>query len=94
MVTVTYLILLKAKGTKPVKTKLLPVCKPLQVCIRLTEELQLHLLKLTGTECKVTWCDLITEGFTDLSNTKWNLLSGSSLYILEVNKNTLCSLRS
>ena len=35
-----------------------------------------------------------TEGFTDLTDTKWNLLTGCSLYVLEVYKNTLCCLRS
>ena len=94
MVTVTNLIILKSESTQPVKAELLPVCKPLKICIRLAEELKLHLLELTGTECEVTRCDLVTEGFTDLTDTKWNLLTGCSLYVLEVYKNTLCCLRS
>ena len=65
-----------------------------KICIRLAEELKLHLLKLSGTECKVTRCDLVTERFSDLTDTKRNLLSGCSLYIFKVYENTLCCLRS
>ena len=75
MVTVTDFVILKAKGAQPVKTELLPVCKPLKVCIRLTEEFKLHLLELTGTECEVTRCDLVTERFTDLTDTKRDFLT-------------------
>ena len=94
VVTVTDLFVLDSKAVKPVKAELFPVCKPLKVCIRLAEELKLHLLELTGTECEVTRCDLVTEGFTDLADTKRDLFTGCSLYVLEVYKNTLCSLRS
>ena len=94
MVTVTYFLILQSKRMQPVQAEALPVCKPLKVCIRLAEELKLHLLELTGTECEVTRCDLVTEGFTDLTDTKWNLLTGCSLYVLEVYENTLCCLRS
>ena len=74
--------------------ELSPVPEPLKVGARFAEELQLHLLELTGTEGKVTRSDLVTEGLTDLSDTEGNLLAGSSLYIFEVNKNTLCGLGS
>ncbi len=74
--------------------ELLPVLEPLKVGARLAEELKLHLLELTGTESEVTRCDLVTEGFTDLADTERNLLSGGSLYVLEVYENTLCSLRT
>ena len=94
MITVTNLIILKSESTQPVKAELLPVCKPLKICIRLTEELKLHLLELTGTECEVTRCDLVTERFTDLTDTKRNLLTGCSLNILKVYENTLSCLRS
>ena len=94
VVTITNFILFQSKRTQPVKAKLFPVCKPVQIGSWLTEKLQLHLLKLTCTECKVTRCNLITERFTNLSNAKWNLLTGSSLYIFKVYKNTLCCLWS
>ena len=38
--------------------------------------------------------DLVTEGLSDLTDTKRNLLTGCTLYILEVYKDTLCGLRS
>ena len=94
VVAITYLILFKTQRTEPVKAELLPVCKPFKVCIRLTEKFQLHLLKLTGTEGKVSRSDLITERFTDLSDSKWNFLSGGSLYILKVYENTLRGFRT
>ncbi len=94
MITVAHLILFQAKRAQPVKTELLPICKPFQICIRLTEEFQLHLLKFTGTEGEVTRCNLITERFADLTNTERNFLAGGSLYIFKVYKNALCSFRS
>jgi len=92
MVARAHLIRLDAKCLQPVDAVLFPVSKPLKVSTWFAEEFKLHLLKLSGTESKVTRCDLVTEGLTDLSDTKWNFLSGSSLYILEVYKNTLSSL--
>ena len=71
-----------------------PVIEPLQVGIRLAEELQFHLLELSGTECKITGSNLVTEGLTDLADAERNLLSRGSLYILKVNENTLSGLRS
>ena len=68
--------------------------EPFQIGIRLTEELQLHLLKLSGTEGEVTRCNLITERFSNLRNTEREFLSGSSLHIFKVNENTLCCLRT
>lgn len=53
-----------------------------------------EIAKLSGTESEIAGCDLVTEGLTDLSDTEGNLLAGSSLYIFEVNKNTLCGLGS
>lgn len=40
-------------------------------------------VRILRTECEVTRCNLITEWFTDLSDTKWQFLSGGTLYILE-----------
>ena len=71
-----------------------PVLEPVKVGARLAEELKLHLLELTGTEGEVTRCNLVTERFTDLTDSERNFLSGSSLYVLEVYKDTLCSLRT
>ena len=94
VISYTHLSFFHAKRFQPINTELFPICKPLQIRIRLTEELKLHLLKLTCTECKVTRCDLVTERLSDLSNTKWDLLARCTLYILKVYKNTLCCLRT
>ena len=68
--------------------------EPLHIGTRLTEELQLHLLELSGTEGKVTRRNLVTEGLTDLTDTERNLLTGGSLNILKVYENTLRGLRT
>ena len=87
-------ILRNSKRKQPVKAELLPVCEPLEVRIRLTEELELHLLELSRTEGEVTRCDLVTEGLTDLADTERKLLTGRTLYVLEVYEDTLCGLRT
>ena len=94
MIAKTHLVFLNAQSQQPVTAEASPVLEPLQISARLTEELQLHLLKLTGTEGKVSGSNLVTEGFTNLTDTKGNFLSGGTLYVLEVYKNTLSSLRS
>ena len=70
MVTVTYFLIFQS-----VQAEALPVIKPLKVCVRFAEELKLHLLELSCTECKVTRCDLVSERFSDLSDTKRKFLS-------------------
>ena len=94
VITKSHLVFLDAKRQQPVTAEASPVLEPLHIGAGLAEELQLHLLELSGTESEVTGCDLITERLTNLSDTERNLLTGSSLYIFKVNENTLCSLGS
>ena len=94
MVTNPHFLVFDTQLFQPVHTVIFPVSEPFQICIRFAEELQLHLLELSGTESKVTRRNLVTEGLTDLSDTERNFLSGSSLYIFKVDKNTLGSLRT
>ena len=61
MVTCSHLVFFHAQILQPVDAECSPVLEPVKVGTRLTEELQLHLLKLSGTECEVTRCDLVTE---------------------------------
>ena len=75
MVTVTYFVFFQSEFRQPVQTEVFPIIKPFQICIRFAEELKLHLLKLSRTECKVTRCDLVSERFSDLSDTKRKFLS-------------------
>jgi len=94
MVSDTHFFRLDAQSLQPVDTELFPVCEPFEVSVRLTEEFQLHLLELSGTERKVAGCDFIPEGLTDLTDAEGDFLSGSTLYVLEVYEDTLCGLRS
>ncbi len=89
MVSCPQHLLRNAQIQQPVLTELLPVSEPLQIGIRLAEELQLHLLELSGTEGEVARCDLVTEGLSDLTDSEGQLLPGGSLHILEVNKDAL-----
>src|SRR5699024_803662 len=94
MVSCAHLFFFNSKCFQPVKAVLLPVCMPLKIRSRLAEEFQLHLLKLSGTENKVTRCDLISERFSDLADTERNFLSGCTLHVFEVHKDTLGCLRA
>src|SRR5699024_9999342 len=94
VVAVAYFIVFQTERRQPVQAEALPVVEPLKVCIRLAEELKLHLLKLSCTERKVTRCDLVAEGFSDLSDTERKLLSGCTLYVLEVYEDSLRGLRT
>ena len=76
-------LVLHAQRQQPVVAVVLPVGEPLKVRARLAEELQLHLLKLAGTEGEVARGDLIAEGLTDLADAKGDLLAGGALDILE-----------
>ena len=94
MVSCTHLFVFHAEALQPVDAEASPVLEPVKIGARLAEELQLHLLELTGTEGEVTRCNLVTERFTDLTDSKWDFLSGSSLYIFKVYENSLCCFRS
>ena len=94
MITKSQLIVLQSEIIEPFMAEASPVIEPLQIGVRLAEELQLHLFKLTGTEGEIARRDLVTEGFSDLTDAERNFLAGGSLYILEVHKNALCGLRT
>ena len=85
---------LKAELHEPVPAEILPVCEPLEICIRLAEELHFHLLELTGSESEVAGSDLVAERLTDLADSEGNFLSGSPLNVLEVNEDALRGLGS
>ena len=75
MIPNPHLFFLHTKGFQPVDTELFPINEPLQIRIRFTEKFQLHLFKFPGPEGKVSGCNLITEGFSDLADTKRDLLA-------------------
>ena len=92
MITKSKVLLLDSKLKKPFVAELSPVFKPFGLCTGLAEELQLHLLELTGTEGEVTRRDLIPEGLSDLTDAEGYLLPGGTLYVLEVYEDSLCGL--
>ena len=94
MIAHAHLFFLHAQRFQPVDAKRSPVGEPLQIGIRFTEEFQFHLFKFAGTEGEVSRRDLVSERLTDLSDTERDLLSGSSLHIFEIYKDTLSRLRS
>ena len=61
VVTQTQVLLLHVQVQQPVAAEGTPILEPLHVGAGLAEELQLHLLKLTGTEGEVAGGDLVAE---------------------------------
>ena len=76
----------------PLHTCFLPLCKPVEFCSRLNEELHLHLFKLTHTEDELTCNNLVAECLSYLCDTKRKLHSPRLLYIQVVDENALCRL--
>ena len=93
VVTQAQVLLLDAQVQQPLLAVVLPVGKPLQVGARLTEELALHLLELTGAEGEVARGDLVTEGLAHLAHTEGQLAAGGALDVGEVDKDALGGLR-
>ena len=89
MVTQPQRVFLNTQTDQPVFAEVLPVGKPFQIGTGLAEEFTLHLLKLTGTEGEVTGRDLVTESLTHLTDTERQLLTGGTLDVGKVNKDTL-----
>ena len=84
----------KAKGFVPCKTCLLPLLEPIHFGARLNEELHLHLFELTHTEDELASYDLVTEGFTNLSDTERYLHTARLLHVEVVNEDALCRFRT
>ena len=57
-----------------------------QIGVRLTEELQFHLLEFADAEDEVTRSDLVSERLTDLSHAERQLFAGGTLDIGKVYK--------
>ena len=94
MVTKLKVLFSHTEVNEPLSAVFLPEIEPLKVCSGLAEEFKLHLLELTGTECKVTGSDLVSERLTDLANTERKLFTGRTLNCGEVYENTLSRFRS
>ena len=71
-----------------------PVGEPLQIGVRLAEELQLHLLELAGAEGEVARGDLVAEGLADLAHAEGQLAAGGADDVIEVDEDALGGLRA
>ena len=84
----------EAQRFMPFQTNLLPFLEPIQFRSRFYKELHLHLFELTHTEDELTGYNLVTESFTDLSDTERNFHAAGLLYVQIIDKDTLCRLRT
>ena len=75
----------------PSHTSVDPVLVPLFIGSWDYEVLHLHLLKFASTEDEVTWSDFIAERFSDLTNSKWWLLTRCGRDVFKINEDTLRS---
>ena len=73
----------------PGHSQLLPLVEPLHFGAGFNEKLHLHLFKLTHTEDELTCNDLVSEGFTNLGDTKRQLHTSGLLHIQVVNEDSL-----
>jgi hypothetical protein len=53
------------------------------------EKLQFHLLEFTGAKGVISRIDFVAEGFSDLGDAEWHLLSGGGQDIGELGKDPL-----
>ena len=89
MLAEAYMLFLHAEGKQELMAVILPVFIPFHLGAGFTEEFQLHLLELAGTEGKVAGGYLVAEGLAHLSYAEGQLPAGSALYVLKVYKDAL-----
>ena len=85
----TQVFFFKPEVKQPLAAEAAPVLEPFKVGARLAEELKLHLLKLTGSENKVSGSYLIAEGLSYLSHSEGYFPAGCTGDIFEVHENEL-----
>src|SRR5690606_35542681 len=94
MIVKTVVTISKTKRLVPFDTLFFPVFVPLHFFTGANKELHFHLFELTHTEDKLARHDFVTESFSGLCNSKWNLHAADFLYVQEVYKNTLSGFRT
>ena len=92
MVPQAQVLLLHAKADEPVVAVGPPILEPLQVRVRLAEELQLHLLKLPDAEDEVAGGNLVAEALAYLAHAEGELAACGALDSGEVHEDALGSL--
>ena len=94
MVAQPEILLFHAERKEPFLAEFSPVIKPLQLCARPAEELQLHLLEFAGAESEIARSDLIAEGLADLANAEGQFFPRRAGDILEIDEDALRRFRS
>ena len=89
MVAQAEVLVLHTQALEPLVAEAAPVVEPLQIRVRLAEELQLHLLKLADAENEVARRDLVAEALADLADAERDLAARRALDVLEVDENAL-----
>ena len=89
MIAQTEILLAHSEGKQEITAISAPVVEPFEILARLAEEFKLHLLKLSCTKNEVTRSYLISERFTNLSDTERYFFAARSLHALEVYEYTL-----
>ena len=79
---------------EPFFAEVFPVIEPFEVGTRFAEEFQFHLLEFAHAENEVSGRDLVTEGFTDLTDAERNFRTRGALYVEEVDEDALRRLRT
>src|SRR5262245_63255596 len=73
----------------PVIPPVAPVRIPVARLRGMAEELHFHLLEFARAKCKVSWCDLVAEAFTCLSDSKRHFGPHSVQHVLEIDEHSL-----
>ena len=94
VVVVAIVLVTHSKSLVPRQTVLLPIVEPFHFRARLAEELHFHLFKFAHTEHELAGYYLVAESLSNLCNTERQLHATSLLNIQEINKDTLCRLRT
>ena len=92
MVAQAEVFILHVQALEPLVAEAAPVVEPLEIGVRLAEELELHLLELADAEDEVARRDLVAEALADLADAERNLAARRALDVLEVDENALCGL--
>src|SRR5262245_41155990 len=79
----------QAEVRVPLEAQVAPVLVPLARCIRMAEELDLHLLELARAERELLWRDFVAEALAHLGDAERDLHARGVHDVLEVDKNAL-----
>lgn len=82
-------VFVHAEVEEPLFAEILPIREPLEVSAGFAEKFELHLFELAGTESEVAGSDLVAETLADLTYAERHFHARRTLYVEEVDENTL-----